>query len=220
MSNFLPFEGPFYSLLILVVDLLIRIGISLRVIMRKRAWSVTVAWLVVILFIPFAGSICYLLLGESRLPGKRIERAKLSYDTYMFWLQGLKNRAPVHLTDISARFQPMQRQAESLVGIPALGGNCIELLPSPELIIGSILSGIESATSTCHLEFYIWEAGGRIDAVNDAILTAADRGVVCRMLLDSVGSREFQKPQGPGDGGGGDTHSGLTAHRNFFRLFF
>ncbi len=191
MDTFLPFEGPFYSLLILVVDLLIRIGISLRVIMRKRAWSVTVAWLVVILFIPFAGGVCYLLFGENRLPGKRIERAKLSYDTYMFWLQGLKNRAPVHLTDISARFQPMQRQAEALVGIPALGGNCIELLPSPELIIGSILSGIESATSTCHLEFYIWEEGGRIGAVNDAIIAAADRGVVCRMLLDSVGSREF-----------------------------
>ncbi|MBW1749855.1 MAG: PLDc N-terminal domain-containing protein, partial [Deltaproteobacteria bacterium] len=42
---------------IFIADLAIRIGLSLRVIMRKRAASVSLAWLVVILLLPFAGAI-------------------------------------------------------------------------------------------------------------------------------------------------------------------
>jgi cardiolipin synthase len=41
------------------------------------------------------------------------------------------------------------------------------------------------------LEFYIWHAGGVADEVAEALCRAAARGVVCRVLLDAVGSKPF-----------------------------
>lgn len=184
-------QNTFFSLLILATDLLIRIGISLRVVMRKRAYSVTLAWLLIVLFVPFVGGIFYFLFGENRLPGKRVARAKLAYDTYKTWLYELKSRVPTENSTLTNRFLPIQRQAETLVGIPALAGNRIKLLSTPETIISTILEAIEKAKSSCHMEFYIWQEGGKIDTINQALITAAERGVKCRILLDALGSREF-----------------------------
>ena len=67
-----------YSTLLLLADLFIRIGLSVRVIMRKRPYGVSLAWLVVILVIPFLGGIFYLLFGENRLPERRTETGQNS----------------------------------------------------------------------------------------------------------------------------------------------
>ncbi len=39
--------------------------------------------------------------------------------------------------------------------------------------------------------FYIWTVGGAADEVVEALLRAAKRGVICRVLLDAVGSHDF-----------------------------
>ena len=43
--------------LVLVVDLVIRGGLSIRVIMRRRPVGVTMAWLSVVLVFPFLGAV-------------------------------------------------------------------------------------------------------------------------------------------------------------------
>ncbi len=161
--------------------------------MRKRPYGVSLAWLIVVLLVPFLGGFIYLLFGENRLPEKRIARAKISNATYLLWLQGLKTRATVNKETLPNKLKPIQYQAESLVGIPAMDSNSIKLISTPEEIIGSICRAIKNAESSCHLQFYIWEEGGRVDPVNDALIQAARRGVTCRVLLDSIGSRDFLK---------------------------
>jgi len=161
--------------------------------MRKRPYGVSLAWLVVILVVPFLGGIFYLLLGENRLPEKRKGRAKVSYSTYLRWQKTLQNKAPVSWADINPECIPLHRQAETLVGIPAMAGNTLTLITCPEEIINSIAEAILGATSTCHLQFYIWQEGGRVNKVIDALKKAAARGITCRILLDSIGSRDFLK---------------------------
>lgn len=180
-----------FSTLVLLADFFIRIGLSVRVIMRKRPYGVSFAWLIVILLVPFIGGISYLLFGENRLPERRMARSKVSYDTYMAWLQSLKTRAPVDWDKLNPEFAPIERHAQTLVGIPAMDSNLITLFSSPEEIIGSITEAINNAKTTCHMQFYIWEDGGRVDDVNRALINAAARGVTCRILLDSIGSRDF-----------------------------
>jgi len=180
-----------FSTLLLLADLFIRIGLSVRVIMRKRPYGVSLAWLVVVLVIPFLGGICYLLFGENRLPERRTERAKVSYHTYLRWLNTLKNRAPVTWNGLNPECFPLHRQAETLVGIPAMAGNALTLFTVPEDIINAITEAIEGASSTCYLQFYIWQEGGRVNRVINALLQAAARGVICRILLDAIGSRDF-----------------------------
>ncbi len=184
-----------YSSFVLLADFLIRFGFSIRIIMRKRPYGVSLAWLVVILLFPFVGGFFYLLFGENRLPDKRIARAKVSYDTYMLWLQLLRNRSTVDKDRLDPELEPLQRQAERLTGMPVMDSNQIRLLINPDEILEAITSEIKNAQSTCHLQFYIWEEGGRITEVNQALVEASRRGVRCRLLLDSIGSRDFLRSE-------------------------
>ncbi len=180
-----------FSTILLLADFFIRIGLSVRVIMRKRPYGVSLAWLVVVLVIPFLGGFFYLLFGENRLPERRTDRARISYNVYLRWLKNLQKKAPVSWSELNPECFPLHRQAETLVGIPTMAGNKLTLITIPDEILRSITEAIHNATSTCHLQFYIWQAGGRVDTIIDALIQAAARGVTCRILLDSIGSRDF-----------------------------
>lgn len=182
-----------FSTAILLADFIIRIGLSLRVIMRKRPYGVSLAWLVVVLLVPFLGGFFYLLFGENRLPEKRMARAKASYDLYIAWLHSLGSAPPLSREQDNLAYWALHRQAKKLVGLPAMSGNKLTLISSPEEILGSITRAIDNAQSTCHLQFYIWRSGGRVDDVTAALYRAVKRGVICRILLDSIGSRDFIK---------------------------
>jgi cardiolipin synthase len=49
--------------LVFVADLLIRVGLSGRVLMRRLPVGVALAWLAIILIFPFVGAVFYLLVG-------------------------------------------------------------------------------------------------------------------------------------------------------------
>ena len=53
------------AVLLFAADLAIRIGLSIRVIMRRRPVGVSLAWLAVILIFPFGGALVYLMIGPS-----------------------------------------------------------------------------------------------------------------------------------------------------------
>lgn len=181
------------STIILLADFTIRFGLSTRVILRKRPHGVTLAWLIVILLVPFLGAIFYLFFGENRISEKRTARALESLQHYQAWLHSLKDRSPVDWSVLNPECKPINKQAYKLIGIPAMSNNELELIISPEKIMRSILADIERSTSTCHLQFYIWHDGGMADEIGQALIRAAKRGVTCRVLLDDIGSREFLK---------------------------
>jgi len=185
-----------YSNLFFIADLVIRIGLSIRVIMRQRTYGVSLAWLVVILLFPFAGSFIYLLFGESRLSERRLNFISKSQDHYQSWLRSLTKNAPVSWQTANPEREPIHRQAVNLIGIPALDSNKVDLITTPEDIIHAIIDDINASQSTCHLQFYIWQNGGLIDEVHQALIDAAKRGVKCRLLLDDIGSRDFLRSKG------------------------
>ena len=75
--------------LVLFADLAIRIGLSIRLILRKRPHGTTFAWLIFILLLPF-GALTYLLFGENRLSEKRTSRTRENQNYYQYWLNTLK----------------------------------------------------------------------------------------------------------------------------------
>lgn len=179
--------------IILLADFGIRVGLSIRVIMRKRPYGITFAWLIVILLLPFIGAVIYLLFGENRLSERRAARSRNSQAHYQYWLNSLKGRAPVAWETMSAECLPLHRQAENLIGIPALDGNTLELIDRPDDIIEAIITDIKQSKSSCHLQFYIWHEGGKVTEVENALIEASRRGVTCMILVDSIGSNTFLK---------------------------
>ncbi len=173
----------FYALLV--------VGVVLRVIMKRRPIGVSLAWLALILAIPVVGVSAYLILGEIRLGRRRAKLAQAMYRPYIRWLQNLVAGFPHQPVIPSPKANPLVALIQSRLGMPLLGGNRVTLLSEPETILDQLIADIQQATISCYLEFYIWQEGGRADAVAEALIQAVRRGVDCRILLDSVGSAEF-----------------------------
>ena len=185
----------FFSLFTFVtlVHVLIIIAVSFRVIKVRLPVAASLAWLILIFFLPLMGAIAYLVLGEKRLGRKFTTRSQAIKGRYENWLQDLPPEIRSDPQGLSPQARSLSRLAETTVNIPALCGNRLQLLDAAEPILRSLISDIDRAEKFCHLEFYIWTEGGLADEVAAALLRAAGRGVTCRVLLDAIGSARFLK---------------------------
>lgn len=174
-----------------LADLAVRFGFSLRVIMRKRAPSVSFAWLVVILLIPFAGALTYLLFGEYRLGERRAGRLARDRLIQREWSAALRDAPAIDWSTFNPECQPLDRQIRTTTGMPTMPGNQLELIDSADRFFSLLIEDIHRARSCCILECYILSTGGRVDELLDALLAARQRGVSCRLLLDAIGSQSF-----------------------------
>ena len=176
-----------------LVHVLIIIAVSIRVIQVRLPVATSLAWLLLVFFLPLVGAIAYLVLGEKRLGRKFTARTQAIKGRYDRWLQDLPPEIRSDPQRLSPEARTLSRLTFTNANIPALSGNRIQLLDAAEPILRSIISDIDRAKRFCHLEFYIWTEGGMADEVGAALLRAAGRGVTCRVLLDAIGSAQFLK---------------------------
>lgn len=184
-------QAGFVTVLALLVHWAVVIGLSLRVIMRRRPIGVSLAWLALIVIVPVVGALLYLLIGENRLGERRAARARAIGRLALDRLRALADGAPVDWARLSPACEPLHRQALYAVGVPAQGGNRLELYGDAERTLRRLIADVDAARQTFDMVFYIWSAGGLADEVAEALLRAVKRGVRCRVLLDAVGSGRF-----------------------------
>jgi cardiolipin synthase len=179
------------SMIILISHWLIVIGIAIRVIMRRAPVGVSMAWLAVIASTPLVGAGFYILFGEKRLGRKRAARAAVYRRKVEAWQKAAGLDHDAEDTGLADNAKPVRRQAENILGFPAFAGNKIELIDNFQVFFDSLVADIDAAQSRCCLCFYIWHEGGRAADVFEALVRAAQRGVDCRVLVDSIGSKAF-----------------------------
>ena len=166
-------------------------GVTLRVVHKRRAVSVSLAWLMIIYILPVVGVGCYFLFGELNLGRKRAERAKEMLAPFATWFSKL-NDCHAHSPEMFGRhITRIDELCNNRLGLPALSGNSLSLQSSPNEILRSIIEDIEHAQSSIRMVFYIWHPGGLADSVASALIRAAKRGVDVKVLLDSAGSPRF-----------------------------
>lgn len=185
------------TLLVLVLHWSLVVTLTIRVIMRRRPIGILLAWLAIILSVPFLGVLFYLFIGENRISEKYLKRAKGIEGLYKQWQQSLQARSAVDWSKKNPEALPLHRQGETVFGFPALQGNRLHLLSDYESVFRALIDDINNSQTTCHLEFYIWHPGGLADDLAEAVIIAAQRGVVCRILVDDVGSKAFLKSDIP-----------------------
>ncbi|EKP0279738.1 cardiolipin synthase [Aeromonas bestiarum] len=189
--------SQFLGWLLLLFHTVIVTGVSLRVVMKRRPIGVSLAWLALIYAIPFAGVGFYVLFGEIRLGRRRAERAQAMYRPYAIWIRQLARLFPQHCCEVGEKAQPLHDLIQSRLAMPMLSGNRMTLLSRPESILREIVRDIRQSSQSCYLEFYIWHPGGDADEVCEALMEVAARGVDCRLLLDSMGSKAFFRSPWP-----------------------
>ncbi len=185
----------FFSLFTLITALhvVVILGVSIRVIRVRLPVATSLAWLILVFFLPLVGAIIYLVLGEKRLGPKFYARSRAIRGRYARWIDEVPQNLQSDPQNLSPQARVLSRLAATIIHIPALRGNRLQLLDSSQTILKALIADIDRAAEFCHLEFYIWNEGGLADEVGAALLRAAKRGVACRVLLDAVGSARFIK---------------------------
>lgn len=176
---------------LIALEVLMQLGLCVRVVTRRLPTGVATSWIVLILVFPIVGAFIYLLVGESRIGRRRERREATVHPAYGDYLRRLRSRTrhiPRELSEVDGR---IVRESEAAVGLPALGGNHVELLKSTDDFFGELVAAIDAAERSIMMEFFIWHSAGRVQEVERALVAAARRGVACRVLIDAVGSRHY-----------------------------
>jgi cardiolipin synthase len=178
---------------VFLTDLIVRVGLTVRVIQRRLPVGTSLAWLMILLVFPLVGAVIYLVLGESRLGLLRTRRAAAYRESRGPRASQKRQMGGVDGADLGPGGAALARLAESTLGAAVLPGNRLELQENAAAAFPALIADIGRARQTCHLEFYIWSPGGVADEVGEALRQAVKRGVQCRVLVDAIGSKAFLK---------------------------
>lgn len=188
------------SFLIIVVHAALMAAVILRVLLRRPARGVALAWLLLALMLPYVGAILYFLIGERRISRGRAERlARMQDDFRKITAPHLaENRLQRGTPQLTAEQLPLERAGESLFGVPAFTGNRLTLGSDTLDVLTRIAADIDSASVSVLVEFYIWTEGGFTRSVLDALMRASARGVKCLVLIDAMGAGAWWGGPEPG----------------------
>ncbi|HSG38595.1 MAG TPA: phospholipase D-like domain-containing protein, partial [Thermoanaerobaculia bacterium] len=174
--------------------------IMIPVVAREHRAQVALAWLGVILLVPFVGLPLYLLFGEYNLRHRVKAHEEIRGEVEA--RERLRQQAPSLLhPDFTRPVRDLARLTGSLTAhgaFPVVDGNAVQLIEGQREGIERVLEDIERAERHVHLLFFLFNGDDTGRRVGEALIRAVQRGVRCRLLVDPVGS-------------------GITAEPSFFR---
>ena len=184
-----------WSFLYLCSEWVIRLTMLLYVPQRRSA-SAARTWLLFIFLLPWPGLVIYALVGRIRVPAFRRTLQEQAAEQIKK-AQAQIGAQIVAKTELPLQLQIIPQQAKRLGMFEPFDGNAFEFLRDYEGSINRLIQDIDSAGKQVHLLTYIYRTDRIGRRMTDAIKRAAQRGVVCRLLLDAVGSRVALKQFGP-----------------------
>jgi cardiolipin synthase len=173
------------ALIVYLTDFVIRLVVAVIIILRLEGTpSVRLAWLTVVLIIPFVSGPAYLLLGGIRLSKARTRRHREAWE----WLREQEKSDPP-VSAVTAG--PAATLVEALGGDEPTSGNALRLFADTPEAVAAQIRDIEAAEHSIDLLTYIFLDDDVGHAIGHALIAATRRSVVCRVLVDAFGSSRF-----------------------------
>jgi cardiolipin synthase A/B len=187
-----------FSLLwVLLLHILIVILFGIWMLWQRRPVAVVFAWFSIVILFPVMGVCLYIVIGERPVGRNLTQKINRFYEEYKIIASNLRSRYLNDRDALAAQGRALSILAESHNGSPVVAGNKIDLFTNSLDILQEFIKEINAAKKTLNLEFYIWSLGGDADLVGEALIAASQRGVQCRVLLDSLGSKSWFKSSWP-----------------------
>jgi cardiolipin synthase A/B len=176
--------------MLIAFHMLIQAGFIVRVLLRAhRDPASRIASIVVILALPAVGIVAYLLLGETNIGRKRVERMRRVIAALPDISTTPGFDAPTVRPEIHERHLPLFKVGQSISGFEAVGGNHARLMADSNAAIDAMVEDIDKAADHVHILFYIWIPDNNGRKMAEALKRAVARGVICRAMVDDLGSR-------------------------------
>jgi cardiolipin synthase A/B len=154
------------------------------IIMQRRPAASTIAWLMVLTFLPVVGLGAYMLIGPLSLHRRRRKRT-ISQRIVEEGVRGLAK------LDHEAEHHQLAMVSIGLGGTPPFLAESIELYFDGASAYAAIFEAVRAATDHVHVAYYIWEPDTLGTELRDLLIERAKAGVRVRVLLDSTGSNHI-----------------------------
>lgn len=163
----------------------------IHVIMDNRQPAKTMAWAMVIWFVPVVGFVFYLFFGINTRKERLISERSMNQLTKRSMLE-FAEQENLHLPDVH---RPMiDLFINQNLSLP-FKDNHVEIYTDGYQFFPALLKAIHEATSHIHIDMYIFADDALGTLVADALLDKASEGVEVRVIYDDVGcwnvSRQF-----------------------------
>ena len=162
---------------------LIVIGAIIHVLLDNRLQAKTMAWALVIYFIPIFGVVAYIFFGVNRRKDRYISRRSLDQLTKRSMLGFVEQR---DLVIPEAHRKVIDQFVNQNFSLP-FNNNKVEILCDGYEFFPALLRDIASATSHIHIDIYIFEDDALGRLLSDALIDKDRQGVEVRVIYDDVG---------------------------------
>lgn len=167
------------------------LNLILVLILENRDPYKTLAWILVLLFLPVIGTIAYFYGGESikrkfySWKLKRQKYARIAQEIVEAQKESLMHE---HIPkEIKDKRHTMYLALHS-TQFPFSNNNDVKILNHGKDFFESLFKDIENAKETIHLEYYIFRYDELGKKLADLLIVKADQGVKIRILVDALGS--------------------------------
>lgn len=180
-----------WPLAFFISDWAIRLIMLPVIVSRKRNCTAALAWMLIVSFVPWIGTVLYFFIGEIRLGKRRLKRYARNADVSLVARRTAAIASAIVRPELSGSGRSISNVAEHLGSMPIVGGNSVEYILDSTKFVDELVAEIDKAKSHAHLMFYIIRPDETGTRVTDALVRAAARGVECRLLADAAGSSDF-----------------------------
>ncbi len=182
-----------------IVYILVTIAVAIRIVYDTDSISKTLAYLLLIFFVPIFGMLFYFSFGINYRKRKMYSKKLKINDDYSERLS--KRLREVHL-DLAEKQNPIVNKNRSFINMlsnPALGdgplliGNTAEILENGEEFFPRLLEDLWKAKQSIHIEYYIFENNDIGHQIEEVLIAKAKEGVEVRFIYDDFGCRSIRK---------------------------
>ncbi|MEI8293761.1 MAG: cardiolipin synthase [bacterium] len=183
--------APLYATLTLLLEGL-GIALAMRAILIARTPQSAIAWAGALVVLPVVAIPLFLVFGESRFAGYSLA-AKSSSGPLREALDSIRRHLDGYKTGFRGAFQEPARMAENLSRLTATSSNEVCLLRDGAKTFHAIFEAIDAARESVWIQFFIIRDDRMGRTLATKLVSAARRGVECKVLYDQVGSKNLPK---------------------------
>lgn len=167
----------------LLIYIMVIVSIIVTILMDNRQPAKTMAWVMVLLFVPVAGIILYIFFGQNTRKMRFISQRSLDQLSKRQMLEFVEQRE-LRMPD---KFQSLVRLFTNQSLALPFKDNEAEFYTDGYQFFPALLQSISRAQHHIHLETYIFDDDPLGRLIADALIQKAKEGVEIRVIYDDVG---------------------------------
>lgn len=172
--------------IIFVIYILI---VAITILLDNKPPEVLMAWLLVLILLPYVGGIFYFLVGTNRKKRRIVKNlAEESINKNLSHIidqqkEILDDYPDDKFTDTTKAISLLLNSNSAILS----RSNDVEFFYNGSEMLEALLSDLNNANKSIHMEFYIWRSDSTGNLIKNVLVKKAKEGVDVRLIFDGVG---------------------------------